>query len=119
VELPPVFSIEAPLPAANPIESRAALHGSATHAAAPRAGEVEQMLDRPVAIASPEASTGESQQIPEHRIPASSQAQPAEPVNQPSLTDVLSKYFGTPLSARVIGKIPPVPDVPQASSLEA
>ena len=121
VELPPVFSIEAPLPAANPIESRAALHGSATHAAAPQASEVAQMvvLAQPVAIASPEAGAGESQQIPEHRIPASSQAQPAEPVNQPSLTDVLSKYFGTPLSARVIGKIPPVPDVPQASSLEA
>lgn len=119
VALPSAFAIEAPSPAVDPIEVRAELHGSAAHAARPQASEMEQMLAQPVAIASPAASAGASPQIPEQRIPAPSQAQPAEPVNQPSLTDVLSKYFGTPLSARVIGTIPPVPDVSPTSALEA
>jgi general secretion pathway protein A len=104
-ELPPGFIAEAAIPATNAVDAVAPAVES-------QANVLPQMPVRPIAAVPLEASTGVSLQVPEGRTPVPPSAPPADPVNQPSLTDVLSKYFGTPLSTRVIGKLPPVPDRP-------
>lgn len=110
VELPPGFVVEAAIPATSAVKVRDA----AAPAVESQANVLPQMPLRPIAAVPLEANAGVAHQVPERRTPVPPQAPPAEAVNQPSLTDVLSKYFGTPLSTQVIGKVPPVPDRPPA-----
>jgi hypothetical protein len=114
VELPPGLAVETVKAAANQVKVCAERHDHALPVESP-ATVLAQMPVRPTAAAAFEASAGVS--YPERRIPVSPAVPPAEPVNQPSLTDVLSKYFGAPLNARVIGKLPATADPP--AGLEA
>lgn len=119
VELPPVFAVEAAIPAAGRVETRAELEDPASLPVESQTNDLAQVPVGKIAATPLETKAGVPHQVTERRIPVHPQTSPAEPLNQPSLTDVLSKYFGTPLSAASICKIPPLPDVPSPPALEA
>ena len=118
VALHPAFAVEA-APAAARVETRAELHDAASLPVESQANELAQVQVGKIAAAPLETSAGVLHRVAGRRIAVPPPASPAEPVNQPSLTDVLSKYFGTPLSASVICKIPPLPDAPSPPAFEA
>jgi len=121
VQLPPGLLPEPAIPEVATAENGAELREApAAPAARPSANALTQRPAEPIAAAPVELDAGAlPHMITERRIAVPPPSAPLQPSDQPSLTDVLSKYFGAPSGARVIGKIPPVPDVPPPPALEA